>query len=121
MARESMPASRYSMAMDQLHKRGASAVQPVLRSKPGTARSAGRHRAITPIIRLAGRGTRTQARTESAGCHRRASELLGAANEEPLTGAARNRGRRRGKETSKETVFEMRRRRKQRKDHFGVA
>src|SRR5260370_40874368 len=29
--------------MDQLHKRGTTAVQPALRSKPGTARSAGRH------------------------------------------------------------------------------
>lgn len=90
-----MPASRYSMAMDQLHQRGAKTVQPVLRSKPGTARSAGRHRAIKPIIRLAGRGTRTPARTERAGRHRRASELFGAAEEEQLTGAARKRGRKR--------------------------
>ena len=29
--------------MDQLHKRGTTAVQPALRSTPGTARSAGRH------------------------------------------------------------------------------
>jgi hypothetical protein len=29
--------------MDQLHKRGSTAVQPTLRSKPGTARSDGRH------------------------------------------------------------------------------
>jgi hypothetical protein len=118
---ESMPASRYSMAMDQLHQRGAAAVQPVLRSKPGTARSAGRHRAITPIIRLAGRGARTPARTESAGHHRRASELLGAAESRTAYRRRANRGRRRRKETSKETVFEMRRRRKQRKDPFGVA
>src|SRR5713226_6873439 len=30
-------------AMDQLHKRGTTAVRSALRTKPGTARSAGRH------------------------------------------------------------------------------
>jgi hypothetical protein len=44
--------------MDQFHERDIMAVQPALRSKPGTPRSTGRHRATKRIIRLSGTTTK---------------------------------------------------------------
>jgi hypothetical protein len=49
--------------MDQLHQRGTTAVQLALRSTPGTARSAGRHRATKRIIWLSGPANRECSQT----------------------------------------------------------
>ena len=70
--------------MDQLHKRGTTAVQPALRSTPGTARSAGRHGAIKRIIGLSGPANKDRGETRE--CPREfLSRLAPEEEEEPLT------------------------------------
>src|SRR5205823_14873093 len=53
------------VVMDQFHRRGTTAVQPALRSKPGTARSAGRHLADNRIIGRSGPANKDRGETRA--------------------------------------------------------